>query len=74
MEESLLGLGIVGIVIALIIFIVYIWSIFWSYKDAERRGKPGWLVAIVVAFLAWPIGLILWLVVRPSDSSYSRPH
>lgn len=74
MEESLLGLGIVGIILALVVFIIYIWSIFWAYKDAERRGKPGWLVAIVVAFLAWPIGLILWLVVRPSDSSYSRHH
>lgn len=70
MEEFFLGLGIVGIVLSLVLFALYIWSIIWAYRDAERRGKPGWLVAIVVAFLAWPIGLLLWLIVRPNDTTY----
>lgn len=70
MEEFFLGLGIFGIFLGLIIFVVYLWSIVWAYKDAERRGKPGWLIALVVAFLAWPVGLLLWILIRPSGSQY----
>lgn len=77
MEESagefFLGLGIIGIILGLILLIIYIWSIIWSYKDAERRGKPGWLVALIVAFLAWPLGLLIWLLVRPSNESTYHP-
>ncbi|WP_162054865.1 hypothetical protein [Pontibacter pamirensis] len=73
MEETLLGFGIFGLILGLVLLVLYFWSIVWSYKDAERRGKPGWLVAIVVAFLAWPIGLLLWLLIRPSDTTpYQR--
>jgi uncharacterized membrane protein YqjE len=66
--EMFLGLGLIGIVLALVGVVLYIWSIIWAYKDAERRGKPGILVAIVVAFLAWPVGIVLWLLVRPNQS------
>lgn len=72
MEEFFLGLGIFGIILGLIVFVIYLWSIVWAYKDAERRGKPGWIVALVVAFLAWPIGLLLWILVRPNSSQYYR--
>jgi hypothetical protein len=72
MEELLTGLGIFGLIIALVILVVYLWSIFWAYKDAEQRGKPGWLVALVVAFLAWPMGLLVWLLVRPNNKTTSR--
>lgn len=77
MEEPVgdlfLGLGIIGIILGLVVLILYIWSIVWAYRDAERRGKPGWLVAIVVAFLAWPLGLLVWLLVRPGDRTTYHP-
>lgn len=73
MEDFAVGLGVFGIIIGLIVLVIYLWSIVWAYKDAERRGKPGWLVAIVVAFLAWPIGLLLWLLVRPNDRTTYNP-
>ena len=72
MGDFFLGMGIIGIVLGLVVLIVYLWSILWSSKDAERRGKPGWLVALVVAFLAWPIGLLLWLLVRPDNRTTYR--
>ncbi|MHA6247474.1 hypothetical protein ACXYMU_06025 [Pontibacter sp. CAU 1760] len=73
--EFFLGFGIIGIVLALIGFVLYLWSIVWSYKDAERRRRPGWLVALVVAFLAWPVGLIGWLLIRPKDEvNYRRDY
>ena len=46
-----------------------IWSTVWVYKDSQREGKPGCVVAFLV-LLTWPFGLFLWLVVRsgkPSD-------
>ncbi|MEJ8800511.1 hypothetical protein [Pontibacter sp. H249] len=73
MEDLAVGLGIFGIIVGLIVLVIYIWSIIWSYKDAERRGKPGLLVAIIVALLAWPLGLLVWLLVRPNDRSTYNP-
>ncbi|WP_299826538.1 hypothetical protein [uncultured Pontibacter sp.] len=73
MEDFVIGMGIFGLILGLVILVLYIWSIFWAYKDAEKRGKPGWLVAIVVAFLAWPLGLLVWLLVRPADSKTYNP-
>jgi len=68
--------GVVGIILLLLaaivgiaIFVVYVASIIWSYGDAEKRGKSGCLVAILVAFLSWPLGLIIWLVARPNDKT-----
>ncbi len=66
--------GAVGVILLILatlvgiaIFVVYIVTIIWSYGDAEKRGKSGCLVAILVAFLSWPLGLIIWLVARPND-------
>ncbi|MFU8771150.1 MAG: hypothetical protein ACNA8H_01885 [Anaerolineales bacterium] len=42
-------------------------SAFWAMGDAERRGKSGCLVALLVLLLAWPAGLIVWLVFRPPE-------
>jgi hypothetical protein len=43
----------------------YIVSIGWAYRDAERRGKEGLLAALLVAIAAWPVGLIVWVFMRP---------
>lgn len=53
------------LVLGLAMFCVYVYSIFWAYADAEQRGKPGCLVALLVMFFSWPIGLIMWIVFRP---------
>ena len=53
------------IVLALIVFGLWVWSIVWAYRDAERRGKSGLLVALLVAFLSWPLGLLAWVIFRP---------
>jgi hypothetical protein len=57
---GLIGLGLI------------IWSIFWAYHDAEERGKSGCLVAIMIAFLSWPISLIVWLLIRPDEKLNER--
>lgn len=49
-----------------------IWSLIWVYRDAEKRGKPGWLVLIMVLFLNWPVSLLVWLVFRPEPKEGTR--
>lgn len=38
----------------------------WGYRDAESRGKSGWLVVLLV-LSAFPAGLLAWLVFRPNQ-------
>jgi high-affinity K+ transport system ATPase subunit B len=52
------------ILICLVFFVIYIASLVWVYRDAERRGKSGILVALLIALISWPIGLLVWLLVR----------
>lgn len=58
-----------GLVTILILVVggtaLYIWSLVWAYKDAERRGSNGVLVCLLVALVAWPLGVVVWLLVRP---------
>ena len=58
-----------GLLIGALLLLIPILTTVWAYGDAERRGKSGCLVALLVFFLSWPLGLILWLVFRP-DSAY----
>lgn len=44
---------------------LFVWSLVWVYGDAERRGKSGCLVVLVILFFGWPMSLLLWLVFRP---------
>lgn len=55
---------IVAVVVGLVILGLYIWSIVWAYKDAKRRDQYPILVALMVAFLSWPLGLIIWILIR----------
>lgn len=51
----------------LVIIGLLIWSLVWVYGDAGKRGKPGWLVVLLVLFLNWPFSLLIWLVFRPEE-------
>ena len=47
----------------LIFIILWIYLLFWIYKDAKRRGSSGALWVILFLFFSW-IALIIWLIVR----------
>ncbi|EMR01627.1 hypothetical protein [Cesiribacter andamanensis] len=66
MESSgLSGLTLLLVVILGVAFLgLYIWSIVWAYNDAKIRNQHPVLVAIMVALLSWPLGLVIWLIVR----------
>lgn len=37
----------------------------WVYEDARSRGlRPGHITFLVL-FVAWPLGLVFWLAMRP---------
>jgi prepilin-type processing-associated H-X9-DG protein len=57
-----LMLGIAGLVM-LAAFSV---SVAWVWRDANRRGQPGFIVAVLVTFLFWPLSLLVWLAARPA--------
>ena len=59
--------GALAFLLAIGVLFVYIWSIGWAYGDAEARGKSGCLVVLLVLFLTWPVGLIVWLIFRPNN-------
>ena len=58
---------------AIVFLSIWIGSIVWAYGDAETRGKTAWLVAVMVAFLQWPMGLVVWLVFRPKGQEQPTP-
>ncbi len=51
-----------------IFFGLLIWSLVWVHNDAEKRGKPGCLVAFLVFLISWPLSLLLWLLFRPEHT------
>ena len=51
----------------LLIPVLYVASLVWGYKDAERRGSKGVLVAIMIGVAAWPLSLLVWIFIRPED-------
>ncbi len=65
-----MGLGtiILGGVVLLLLATAFAGSIAWVWRDAERRGQPGFIVAVLVAFLFWPLSLLVWLAARPAQS------
>jgi len=61
--------GLLGGIFGLAYLVVVVLSVIWAYADAEDRGKSGCLVALLVIFLAWPIGLLIWLIFRPEKGT-----
>lgn len=62
--------GAGGGIWGLLFLIVHIYCVVWAFRDAERRGKPGILVALMV-LVAPLLGVLLWIVFRP-EGRYRR--
>ncbi|MBK7202232.1 hypothetical protein [Candidatus Amarolinea dominans] len=60
-----LSLGAICLIVIPIVA-VYVWMILWIRKDAAQRGQSGCMpIALVLIF--GPIGLVIWLLMRPKD-------
>lgn len=64
------GIGAVPLlllaVLGLAVLAAWAGSVAWVWRDAERRGQPGFIVAVLVALLCWPLSLIVWAAARPN--------
>jgi hypothetical protein len=63
MEDLIVVILLLPLIV--IVLGLLIWSLVWVYRDAEKRGKSGALVALLVFLLEWPVSLLVWLVFRP---------
>lgn len=61
-------ISIIGVIALLTVFIM---SGIYMYKDAKERGTSG-LPWLVIGLLTGILGLIVWLVLRPSHSSKEK--
>lgn len=43
-------------------------SLWWVYRDAQRRGHAPWQAVCFVMVACWPLSLSLWLVMRSGMS------
>jgi len=58
--------GTIALLLSILYCLIYVGSVIWAFVDAQNRGKSGCLVAVLVLILPWPVGLIVWLLIRPS--------
>ena len=54
---------VIMLFLMLVVLGLFVASLVWVYRDANRRGKPGWIIALLVAFLAWPLAGTIQLMV-----------
>lgn len=47
-----------------VVMALKIWMVVWVYQDANARGVPGGLMALLILFTSL-LGFIIWLVARP---------
>ena len=68
-QQVNMSVSVVFILVALALLVAYVASLIWVYRDAESRGRPALLVAILVALISWPVSLLVWIALRPNPSS-----
>jgi hypothetical protein len=44
--------------------VLLIANVVWGFRDGRRRGRSGFLVAMLVLW-TFPLGVLLWLLFRP---------
>ena len=70
-DISVLLPKIFGVLIIFVLLTVLLISMRLLAADARRRGKSAALV-VLLAFVSFPLGLLLWLVFRPEPIEPDR--
>lgn len=52
-------------ILALVIMALVVFTAVWVYRDATSRGNKDAAIWTVGSLIAWPIVLIVYLIVRP---------
>ena len=58
--------ALVLLMLGLVVLAAWAGSVAWVWRDANRRGQPGFIVAVLAALLCWPLSLIVWVAARPN--------
>ena len=56
----------VGALMGVVFLALFVISLIWTYRDAERRGKTGCLWLLIV-FFTWPFGWLAYYVLRDRE-------
>jgi len=67
LDNSFQPLNILYILFVALILTALIGSLFWAVNDAEKRGRSGCVILLLFFLLPWPVGLIIWLLIRPAE-------
>jgi predicted Ser/Thr protein kinase len=63
--------------LAVITFPIWLATLAWVYRDARQCGKSAVLAPLLIGLLFWPIGLLVWLILRqdwlPKASPLASP-
>ena len=73
MEPQFSVVSYVFLLLPLAVLLAWAWTGVWAWRDAQRRGKPPALVALLVLLAAWPLGLLVWLMIRPDVQYIVNP-
>jgi len=61
-------------IVSLITVGLCVWSLFWIFNDAKKRGKNSWGVVLFAIVAGYPISLLWWLWLRPPQINQPPPH
>ena len=50
-------------IVLLVLFFLFLYSLAWVYEDANAHGKTGSLWLLIVWF-TWPIGVLVYYLLR----------
>ncbi len=57
----------------LVIVTLFVWSLVWICRDANRRGKSGFWAFVFALAACYPLSLIWWLWLRPPRQYLAPP-
>jgi hypothetical protein len=52
------------LLVAALLLILFILSVFWAVRDARKHDLPGLFAVLVLTFTGWPISILWWVVLR----------
>lgn len=63
---------ILRMVFAVLLVLVWAYSVIWCAADARARHRSGWVVGILVAIF-WPWAWLMWFAFRPDLPAEETP-
>lgn len=71
---NIVSLNTIGYIVLLPVVLFWVWWILYVTRDISHRTENILyeIFSILLAFLLWPVGLLLYLVIRPYHTIYEK--